>query len=202
MKFYLLAATALALAAGATAIAQPPDRGGHGGFGLLKMDANADGKLTRAEFDAAQRAHFDRIDANKDGSAAPEEAQTARQAEMEVRRTGGAKARFTALDTDKNGQISQAEFTAAKPDGGPGRGARGGHGPRMAGGPGGPDGPKPPGVAGKPDGRFAGPDANSDGKISLAEFSARGVEAFTRADANKDGTVTITELQALAREHR
>ena len=41
-----------------------------------------------------------------------------------------------------------------------------------------------------------GPDANSDGKVSLTEFSARAVEGFNRADTNKDGVVTIAELQA------
>ena len=44
----------------------------------------------------------------------------------------------------------------------------------------------------------AGPhDADRDGKVTFAEFTARGAEAFTRADTNKDGTVTISELQAL-----
>ena len=37
----------------------------------------------------------------------------------------------------------------------------------------------------------------TDGKLTFAEFAARGVEGFTRADANKDGTVTVAELQAL-----
>src|SRR5262245_28596279 len=35
------------------------------GFGLLEFDANADGKLTRAEFDAGQRARFNQLDGNK-----------------------------------------------------------------------------------------------------------------------------------------
>jgi hypothetical protein len=43
-------------------------------------------------------------------------------------------------------------------------------------------------------GKRGGADAKP---VSLTEFSARGLEAFTRADANKDGTVTITELQAM-----
>lgn len=204
MKFYLLAATTLALVSGA-AVAQPPGHdgrgpGGHGGFGLLEMDANADGKLTKAEFDAAQRTRFTAIDANKDGSATREEAQAHRQAAMETHRAEAATARFTALDTDKNGQISQAEFAAGKPDGGKdgGRGMRGGHGPRGAGGP--PPmagGPRAGGPAGAPaDGRAGPADADSDGKVTFAEFSARALEAFNRADTNKDGTVTIAEIQA------
>ena len=60
MKYRIIAAATLALFAGA-ASAQPPGedgpRGrGPGGFGLLEFDTNADGKLTKAEFDAAQRA--------------------------------------------------------------------------------------------------------------------------------------------------
>lgn len=188
MKLRLIAATAaLALVAG-TAVAQPPagpdpGRGpGPGGFGLLEFDANADGKLTKAEFDAGQRARFDKIDANKDGSITREERVAHLKATAEARRAEVTKTRFAALDKDKNGQLSQSEFAegGVRADGkGPGR-----HhgGPRMAG-------------PGKPD--RVGADTDKDAKISFAEFSARGAEAFTRADANKDGTVTIAELQAL-----
>ncbi len=61
-------------------------------------------------------------------------------------------------------------------------------------------GGRPP--VGAPDGapkRAGRGDADADGKITFAEFSARGAEAFARADANKDGTVTIAELQAMKR---
>jgi hypothetical protein len=40
-------------------------------------------------------------------------------------------------------------------------------------------------------------DADGNGSLTFAEFSARPTEAFTRADANSDGTVTIRELQTL-----
>ena len=75
MKLALSILGASAVAASAlvsVAIAQPPGRGpGAAGFALLHHDANGDGRLTRAEFDAAQRARFDGVDANKDGSATP-----------------------------------------------------------------------------------------------------------------------------------
>jgi hypothetical protein len=222
MKRRLLAAVALALFAGA-ASAQPSGndapRGqgmghgpGPGGFGLLEFDGNADGKLTKAEFDAAQRARFDKIDADRDGSATREEFQAAREAEMEAHKAAMVKTRFSELDKDKNGQLSQAEFTAGAPgrDGKTGPGGRGGahhgFGP-MAGGPmatmaRGPGGPRVDGTLSGPpaDGgpQRAGPaDENADGKVTFAEFSSRGLEAFATADANKDGTVTIVELQSL-----
>lgn len=193
-RFLPLTAIVLALAAGSAAIAQqpspPPLKGGHGpgGFGLLEFDKNADGKLTKAEFEAGQRARFNEIDGNKDGFTTRDEM----RALFEARQGNAGKERFAAFDTDKNGQLSESEFAAAR-ERGPGP-----DGPRMRlGGPGGPGGPDGFGRGGR-----LGPDADNDGKISFAEFSARGSEAFTRADANKDGTVTIAELQALPRGPR
>lgn len=199
-RFLPLTALALVLTAGSVAIAQQPGgpgpmkhgRGaGPGGFGLLQFDTNADGRLTKAEFDNAQRTRFNEIDGNKDGFATQEEAQAAREA----RRANAGKERFAAIDTDKNGQLSQTEFEAAR-ERGPGP-----DGPRMRGGRGGPPGgPGAPGGIGR--GGPLGLDADNDGKVSFAEFSARGTEAFTRADTNKDGTVTIAELQSLPRGPR
>lgn len=189
---FLLAASLAVLAGSATAQGLGPGRG-HGGFDLLQFDANADGRLTKAEFEAGQRARFNLIDGNKDGAATPEEIAAGRQAQGKANREAMMKVRFAELDKDKNGQLSQTEFLAVpegREDRGPGM--RSGPGPRRAGGRG-------PGDPGGPDGRpvFAGRgDADRDGKLTFAEFSARGTEAFNRADANKDGAVTITELQA------
>lgn len=192
----LIAAASMTALAG-LAIAQPGPRGPDGGFGLLALDGNADGKVERAEVLAAQRAHFDKIDTNRDGQAAPEEFKAFHEQERAARTQEMATRRFAELDKDGNGQVSKTEFTAGIPAGpdkadghrGPGREfrARGpGGGPeRHARGP---NGKGQPGLRG---------DANSDGKISFAEFSARGVEAFDRADTNKDGVVTISELQAM-----
>jgi hypothetical protein len=215
MKLRLAAMVIAALAAGA-ASAQPPAYDGSqtrwpgqgsGGFRLLQFDANADGKLTKTEFDNAQRARFNEIDANKDGTATREEFQAARGAEMEAHRAARAAEHFAGLDKDKNGQLSQAEFAA-------GLSGRGGHGPRGDDGPhqrmaamrGGP----PPFMTRRgahgwhPDG-LRHPDEASSAKprpdeagpsVTLAEFSAGPMEAFAQADTNKDGTVTIAELQA------
>src|SRR3546814_17190290 len=43
---------------------------------------------------------------------------------------------------------------------------------------------------------FAKLDANSDGKVTKAEFTAKPLEMFGKADANKDGTVTPEERKA------
>lgn len=197
----LIAAAYLTALAG-FAVAQPVGRGPEGGFGLLALDGNADGKVERAEVLAAQKTRFDAIDANRDGQAAPEEFKAFHEQARAAGMQEMATRRFAELDKDANGQISKTEFTVgmqAGPDrGGPDKadGHRGqGREVRMRGpGPGperhgrGPDGKGQPGLRA---------DANSDGKVSLAEFSSHAVEAFDRADTNKDGAVTIAELQAM-----
>ena len=85
-------------------------RGGHGhaghggrdGFMLRGMDTDNDGRISAAEY----RAHFDRLDVNKDGFSD----QADRQARAEQRRTEW----FTQADTDKDGKLSQAELDAAR----------------------------------------------------------------------------------------
>jgi hypothetical protein len=192
-------------------------RGG-GPFGILEFDTNGDGRLAKPEFDAAQRARFTAMDANNDGGVVPDEM----RAYAEKQHQEGEAARFQILDADHNGQLSQAEFNAAR-EHGPGPGMGRGPGMRMRGGPGGPDGPGP-GMRGRrgpggPGGQFgpgappgapqanaprrAGPlDADSDGKITLTEFTARSAEVFDRADLNNDNVVTIAELQTLAKAQR
>ncbi len=222
MKSELLVIVSLLALAG-PATAQMPGPGGARGFGLLEFDTNADGRLTKTEFDAAQRTRFNQLDANMDGSATPEEIRTGMEVQAKARHDAAQKARFTELDKDKNGQISQAEFLAAE-TGDRSPGMRNGRGPgsmMMFGGPGGPGGPRgermrgpggprsdgPPGAGGPPQPGAqpantqlrAGPaDTDGDGKLTFAEFTVRSNEAFTRADGNKDGTVTIAELQAMS----
>jgi hypothetical protein len=193
---------------------------GGGGFGLLQFDANNDGKLTRAEFDAGQKARFNEADANKDGFIAPEEM----RASMMKRR---ADMRFASMDTDHNGQISKAEFEAATtpklggPDGGPlhgwggrphfarfgGPDGRGG-GPGMTGprgrGPGG-QGPGGQGPAGQgPDGHGpggflveSGGGAPKDGSpVAKPGDAAQRVHRMGPADANGDGKLSYEEFAA------
>ena len=77
---------------------------------------------------------------------------------------------FSALDQDKNGQVSLAEFKA-------GATAR---------------------VAQSPEVTLQRFDSNKDGKISPAEYGAPVLSVFDRTDANKDGQVTADEAKAAA----
>ena len=190
----ILVIASVAVAGLATVAVAQPGRGSHGpAFGLLSLDANADGRLTRAEFDAAQKAQFNKIDANRDGSATPEEFKSFRDAEVEIRRSADLADRFAALDADGNGQVSRSEFIDGRaPDV---ASVRDGHaGPpriRFDREPGGRMGP---GGSGKMRG-LGRADTDNNGVVSLDEFAARANEIFSRADANSDGTVTIAELQ-------
>lgn len=163
----------MATAVAGTAYAEQTGRGGR--------DAGA--PQTRAQALSQAEARFDRMDANKDGKLD--------KADHEARRN----AAFDRLDTDKNGQISRAEFNTRperaprsearrSPDGEQGKQHRwGGRGHGRHGG-----------MWGGPGGGFA--DANKDGTVTKAEFTASALQRFDRLDANKDGQVTREERQA------
>jgi hypothetical protein len=220
-RLFSFAALAAALVVVGAADAQRgpggPPMGGPGfggGFGLLQFDANNDGKLTRAEFDAGQKARFNEADANKDGFVTPDEMRAAMMKRM-------ADMRFASMDTDHNGQISKAEFEAAMPkpggpDGGPHRGWGGGreHFGRF-GGPNGPAGPGGPGMGPRghgPDGR--GPDGRGPGGLGPASgrndaprdgspaprpgdaANAQHIQRMGPADANGDGKLSYEEFAA------
>lgn len=159
-----------------------------------KADANGDGYVTRAEFDAAREAM---------------------KAKFATRREEHRDKMFAMLDTNKDGQLSKQEFDAPRPhrdgmggpegpgdrEGGKGRGHHDGGmmhrgmammmmGPRG-------------------DGWFDRADANHDGKVSLAEASASALAMFDKVDANHDGTISPEEheaareaMRARWREHR
>lgn len=134
---------------------------------------------------------FDKLDANSDGSIT--------RAEVDAQ----AAERFAKIDSNRDGFVSQAEMTAhhetmrsQRAEKMKERAAAGGEraekradrmekrGERMA----------------KRGGdHFARRDANSDGRISLAEFQAGGDKMIARFDADKNGVVTKDEM-AKARE--
>lgn len=135
-------------------------------------------ELTRTAAQERAATAFTRIDANGDGQLDAAD-RAARQ-----------KARFDRIDTDGNGAVSYEEFTAqhGKQDGQrAGRGDRpGGHRMGMRGGM---RGGAMMGLRGKAD-------ANSDGTLTQAEFTAAALARFDAADADKNGTVTAAERKA------
>ncbi|TVV76156.1 EF-hand domain-containing protein [Sphingomonas solaris] len=161
------------------------------------------GTLTRAEVQAKVQARFAAVDANRDGTVTRAEFDahaTKMKAERAAKRGERRSERFASLDTNKDGQVSREEFTAADAkrgaDGkghGKHRGGHGGH--RMGKGGWGGHGMAGWGGRGGED-MFAAMDANKDGRVTLAEASARPLAMFDAADANKDGTVTPEERRA------
>jgi len=146
------------------------------GSAYAAQGTQGDGVTTRAEVEQRSAAMFARMDVNKDGKLDA--------ADRAARRA----AQFDRLDTDKNGQLSREEFSAG-PQRGPEAGAqngergkhhrwggrgRGGHGGMMMG---------------------RGADANKDGAVTQAEFTAAALGRFDRTDLNKDGQVTRDERQ-------
>ena len=128
MRPSLLAGACMCALLSAPAFAQqtPAPRplvGGHGNnieAFISQHDGNADGRLTWAEFDAFRRARFDATDANGNGTVDVEEYvqefEDRMREEMEQGRgeqVEQTRRRFTALDTDKDGHVSRAEFDAS-----------------------------------------------------------------------------------------
>jgi len=151
-----------------------------------KRDADGNGVLTRAEVQTHSAERFTRMDVNKDGKLD--------QADREARRNE----MFDRLDTDKNGQLSREEFSA-RPQ----------HGEAMAQRGEGEDGKRwgkrhhrrhGGMMGGMMMGRMA--DADKDGAVTQAEFTAAALQRFDAMDANKDGQVTKEERQAARKTMR
>lgn len=112
------------LAVGAQQASAPrPLIGGHGnnvGAFISQHDDNADGKLIWEEFDAFRRKRFDATDENGDGIVDVEEyvqefddRSRAALEDGRARQMEQAGQRFAALDADRDGRVSRAEFDAA-----------------------------------------------------------------------------------------
>ena len=197
----------LAAAVGLAAVAAPANA--HRGLRMFhQADADRDGEVTRAEFDAARNARFAGIDANKDGVLEvselrawrrtwPSRVRDARFKALDADGDGkvGAeefvarrKTAFADIDANKDGAVDKAEFDAAFEKFGSRMGARFGGGRWKD--------------AGRPwrwrkrkgysmERRL---DLNGDGKVTRAEFDALGSLIFLRLDGDGDGAVTRKEM--------
>ena len=156
------------------ALAGPGGPEGHGGpggpHGVLDLligrpgvDSDGDGRITPKERKAARAADFKTI-AGEDGYISLQELK-----DWKIART---TARFSALDTDANGQLSVAEFTADRTE-------------RAA-------------VVAK--NLFNIGDTNTDGNLSSEEFQALAqailnpIVPFAMMDADDDGKLSETEF--------
>ncbi len=190
---------------GLTAAAAPADA--HRGLRMFdRADANKDGTVTRAEFDAARSARFDGIDTDKDGAlevselrawrrTLPARARDARFKALDADGDGkvGAdefvarrKAAFARIDADKDGTVDKAEFDAAfdkvREEMLAYRGAR--HGKRHH-----------RWRKRRGSGMERRMDLNDDGKVTRAEYDTVSNVMFLRLDGDGDGAVTRKEMR-------
>jgi hypothetical protein len=205
MKTRFIAAVALAALTATAASAQPAERGRFAQ------------PLTRAALQARVDAGFARVDANRDGFIAQDEARAAGQARRAGRgdrggdRAGQRAERseqrgerraevFARLDTNRDGMINRAEFenrqrlgreerAERRADRAERRGVRG----ERRGGQGG-------GMFARFGGRaFGAADVNHDGRVSRAEARNGALALFARVDTNRDGAISADERR-VARE--
>ena len=124
--------------------------------------------VPRAAYITTMDQEFGKMDADKNGLVTRPEAEAFQRADAVARSASRARAVFSQLDSDRNGQLSFAEF--AKTQSG-----------------------TPP-VNAQP--FFTGFDANKDGRVSLVEHRAGKLTYFDRIDTDKDGVVTVAEMKA------
>ncbi len=107
-------------------------------------------------------ARFEEMDSNGDGG-------------LDITESGLSQQDFTLLDVNGDGLLTQADFEANKPQGGP---RAGGMGPPH-----------------DPSKLISKLDSDGDGAISQAE-SGWGSDMFNQVDTNGDGKITLEELKA------
>lgn len=166
------------------------------GVSLPALAQMAEATQSRTDVEARVRDRLAQFDANKDGTVSSDEM----RAFAEARQKAHAAEEFAAMDTDKNGVLSRAEFDAghSRPKGD--RMARADRmgGPGAEGAPAEAGGPKPEryGRMMKME-RRGGMMAMGDGKgIVIADAVKKALDRFDAADANKDGKLSPDERRA------
>lgn len=206
----LASAALLGIAAASPAFAQGAGPGPRGTRMIdamfAKVDANKDGKITKAEIDTYRLAQFKAADKNNDGYLEGEEIRifVANRRFSMLDKNGDGKIsaeefgarradRFKELDKNKDGFLSPEELQAARQArmqrlrqpgerargdarGGERRGMRRHH--RRGGGM-----------------WIMRLDLNKDGRISLAEYNLAGDRMFLAFDLNSDGAITKIEMR-------
>jgi Ca2+-binding EF-hand superfamily protein len=124
--------------------------------------------VPRAQFIADMDAQFKRLDANGDGIATRLEIETNLQRGQAARAVQRNRQLFAALDKDRSGQLSAAEFAALAA--------------------------APQAVNAGP--ILTTWDLNKDGKVGLVEFRSATQANFDRMDTDRDGIVTVAEMRA------
>ena len=138
---------------------------------LLAADANHDGVITRAEFEAQAADRFARLDTNGDGQISPDEM----KAMMDRLRTArGAAGDDGAPPAPPPGANGVAFSQAATPEDAPTAGKHH-HGRNL----------------------MARLDTNGDGKITREEMRAEADKRFDKLDTNHDGVIDQTEVEAV-----
>ena len=146
----------------------------------MRADADADGRISQAEFVQGRVAMLTAIDANRDGSVSAEE----RRSGMDTRRNQQASARFDRADVDGNGSLSREEFVTLHGQRGE-RAGRGGRGP-----------------GGEHRGPRAARAGGERGPMAIAAVQARSTAACARMDKDGDGYLTVEERRAARSEMR
>ena len=138
------------------------------GAAPLAAQAPGGAAVARSLYIKTMDQEFGKMDADKDGQVTRGEVEAFQRSDAVARSAARARAMFSQLDSDRNGQLSFAEFAKAQSG-------------------------SPP-VNAQP--FLTGFDSNKDGRVSLVEHRAGKLVYFDKIDTDKDGVVSVAEMKA------